>query len=382
MLTGGLVLNVYTLFLTFLLLLFQENDRKSRSNLEFLKLIGLLALLVGVSAIGDVGKLEGGDGIYLQMFSSYFVFAFDPFGFLFSLSYIDCYTAAVDKRKRQAFLVPMRVYAYLNLVLVTVSTLLNLKWFYYYEGQEYFRGSFYMLRGFIHVALCLMVLLYVITFRENIARNCRLPIMMFPLIVAFGGYLQLMVINMNIEYAATVIACLLLFIYVQKRDVNLDYLTGVVNRRGIDMALRKAISDSRDKQFSAIMIDVDFFKSINDRFGHKVGDEVLENIADVLRESFEAGDIVGRFGGDEFCVISRITDSGELNKRVGIIKESVSCLDWSNKALMELSISCGAAVYDFESGLKPKEFMESIDRLMYEEKLRHHLKDRRSRQNA
>ena len=86
LLTGGIVLNVYTLFLAFMLLLFQENDKKSRSNLAFLKLIGILALLVAVSAIGDVGKLEGGDGIYLQMFASYFVFAFDPFGFLFSLS--------------------------------------------------------------------------------------------------------------------------------------------------------------------------------------------------------------------------------------------------------------------------------------------------------
>ncbi len=382
LLTGGIVLNIYTLFLAFMLLLFQENDRKSRSNLAFLKLIGILALLVAVSAIGDVGKLEGGDGIHLQKFASYFVFAFDPFGFLFSLGYIDCYTINADDRKRKVFLIPMRIYAYLNLVLVTISTVLDLKWFYYYVGDQYYRGSLYMIRGLIHVLLCFMVLAYVITFRENITRNYRVPIIMFPIIVAFGGYLQVMVINMNLEYAATVVACLILFIYVQKRDVNLDYLTGVVNRRGIDMALRKAILESKEKKFSAIMIDVDYFKAINDKFGHKAGDEVLESIADVLRESFEVGDVVGRFGGDEFCVITRIVDEKELQRRIDIIRESIACLDWSNKKEMQLSISAGAAVYEFDSGMKPKEFMESIDKRMYEEKLRHHLKDRRNRQNA
>ena len=382
LLTGGLVLNVYTLFLAFMLLLFQENDRKSRSNVEFLKLIGILSLLVGVSAIGDIGKLQGMRGIYLQKFSSYFVFAFDPFGFLFSISYIDCFINKVDKKVRRAFMIPMRAYAYFNLIVVTVAAVFGLDWFYYYVGTEYYRGEYYMFRALIHVLLCVMVLLYVVICRDRITRAYRLPIMMFPLIVAFGGYLQIMVINMNMEYAATVIACLILFIYVQKRDVNLDYLTGVVNRRGIDMALRKAIIESRDKKFSAIMIDVDFFKTINDRFGHKTGDEVLESIADVLRESFEPNDVVGRFGGDEFCVITEITDNDELRHRIDIVKESVASIDWSNKSEMELSISAGAAVYEFESGMKLKEFMEFIDRLMYEEKLRHHLGDRRSRQNA
>ncbi len=382
LLTGGIVLNVYTLFLAFMLLLFQENDRKSRSNLAFLKLLGLLALLVGVSAIGDAGKIEGGNGIYLQMFSSFFVFAFDPFGFLFSLSYIDGYTTNVDEKLKKMFMVPMRIYAYINFICVSVSTIFDLKWFYYYADGEYYRGSLYIYRAMLHVLLCLMVLLYVIICRENITRTYRLPIMLFPMIVAFGGYLQIMVVSLNLEYAATVIACLILFIYVQKSDVNLDYLTGVVNRRGIDMALRKAIIESKDKQFSAIMIDVDYFKTINDRFGHKTGDEVLESIADVLRDSFEPGDVVGRFGGDEFCVITEITDNNELQRRINSVRESVASIDWSNKSEMELSISAGAAVYEFESGMKLKEFMESIDRLMYEEKLKHHLGDRRSAQNA
>ncbi len=374
---GGFVLNIYTLFLAVMLLLFQENDKKSRSNQAFIRLVGLVAVLVGISAIGDVGRVLGGKFIILSMIASYGVFALDPFGFWFALKYIDCYTIYADKKKRRMFIIPMKAYAFINLVLVTVSALWGRGWFYYYENGVYQRGPLFMARGIVHVLLCLAVMAYVFVFREGIIRSYRLPIITFPLIIAVGGFLQVAMYNINLEYAATIFACMILLIYVQRRDVNLDYLTGVVNRRGIDMAMRNAISQSQGRDFAAIMIDVDFFKSINDKFGHKAGDEVLESIADVLRGSFDDSDVVGRFGGDEFCVITRINDTKELDKRIKNVKESIARIDWSNKREMELSVSAGALVYDRDSGMKMKEFMESIDRRMYEEKLSHHLKDRR-----
>lgn len=374
---GGFVLNVYTLFLAVMLLLFQENDKKSRSNKAFIKLVGIVAVLVGISAVGDVGRLLGGTFIWLSMIASFGVFALDPFGFLFALKYIDCYTIYADKKKRNMFIVPIRTYSYINLMLVTVSTLFGKGWFFYYENGVYHRGPLFMARGLVHVLLCLAVMSYVLVFRKGIIRSYRLPIITFPLIIAVGGFLQVALFNINLEYAATIFACMILLIYVQRRDINLDYLTGVVNRRGIDMAMRNAISQSQDHDFAAVMIDVDFFKSINDKYGHKAGDEVLESIADVLRGSFDDTDIVGRFGGDEFCVITRINDKKELDKRIEYVKESIADIDWSRKEEMELSVSAGALVYDKDSGMKVKEFMESIDRCMYEEKLSHHLEDRR-----
>ena len=374
---GGFVLNIYTLFLAVMLLLFQENDKKSRSNKAFIRLVGLVAVLVGISAVGDIGIALGGHFIILQMIASYGVFALDPFGFLFALKYIDCYTIYADKKKRQMFIIPLEAYAFINLVLVTFSAVFSKGWFYYYTDGIYNRGPLFIPRGITHVVLCLAVMAYVLVFRSGIIRSYRLPIITFPLIIAVGGFLQVMLYNINLEYAATIFACMILLIYVQRRDINLDYLTGVVNRRGIDMAMRNAISQSQDRDFAAIMIDVDFFKTINDKFGHKAGDEVLECIAEVLRVSFDDNDIVGRFGGDEFCVITRINDTNELDRRIENVKESIADIDWSNKKEMNLSVSAGALVYDKDSGMKVKEFMESIDRRMYEEKLSHHLKDRR-----
>ncbi len=376
-LSGGLVLNLYTFALALLLLLFQENDKKSYSNVAFIKLVTILATLVGVSALGDIAHHLGPNFVFLTKFSTFFAFAFDPFGFLYSLNYIDSYTIYGDKKKREIFLGVMRIYAVINVIVVSVSQIFGYNMFYYYDGMTYHRGELYIVRAVFHVLLCLATMLYVFLFKNEIAASYRLPIMMFPFIVACGGLLQVFLINMNLEYTATVFACLILLIYVQKRDINLDYLTGVVNRRGIDIAMKRAIVESKEKEFAAIMIDVDYFKTINDKFGHKAGDEVLECIADVLTSSFKNGDVVGRFGGDEFCIITQINDEKELNKMIRNIKDSVAGIDWSNKGKIDLSISTGVAVYEHHSGMRVKDFLEFIDRRMYKEKMEHHLADRR-----
>ena len=376
-LIGGLVLNIYTFVLALMLLIFQENDRKSHSNIAFIKLISILVCLVGVSVLSDIALLVGESWLGVYKFGKFFVFAFDPLGFLFTLSYIDTYAIYGEKKKRQAFIWAFRIYAIFNFTVVLISEIFKLNWFYYVTGMEYHRGSLFVARGIFHVILCFAVMAYVIIFKNDIVKTYRLPIMAFPFIVAVGGFMQVTLIQMNLEYAATVMACLVLLFYVQRRDVNLDYLTGVVNRRGIDLAMKRAIFESKEKEFAAIMIDVDYFKTINDKFGHKAGDEVLECIADVLTESFEEDDVVGRFGGDEFCIITQINDEKELKRKIRNIKDSVASIDWSNKGEIDLSISTGVAVYERNSGMKVKDFLEFIDRRMYKEKMQHHLEERR-----
>ncbi len=85
----------------------------------------------------------------------------------------------------------------------------------------------------------------------------------------------------------------------------LDPLTGIANRKSFDEALASALSENRDKEkFTClILIDIDRFKSINDRFGHLVGDRVLRFIAKSLTDSVKGRDTVARFGGEEFAVI-------------------------------------------------------------------------------
>jgi diguanylate cyclase (GGDEF)-like protein len=84
---------------------------------------------------------------------------------------------------------------------------------------------------------------------------------------------------------------------------QLDALTGVLNRRGLDAELAQAASAGG----AVIVVDVDHFKQVNDRFGHAIGDRVLRQVAEVLGAVTRRGDRVARLGGEEFVVLLRDT---------------------------------------------------------------------------
>jgi diguanylate cyclase (GGDEF)-like protein len=86
-----------------------------------------------------------------------------------------------------------------------------------------------------------------------------------------------------------------------------DPLTGCLNRRAFladsERALAAAAAAAAGQPLCAIMCDVDHFKSINDRFGHGGGDEVLKAVAKALGRGLRTGDLLGRYGGEEFCIV-------------------------------------------------------------------------------
>ena len=92
---------------------------------------------------------------------------------------------------------------------------------------------------------------------------------------------------------------------VLKRSACLDPLTGTLNRRGMLAEMRKSLASASRLGIHAALctVDIDFFKAINDRFGHPAGDAVLKECANRLREQTRANDHVGRVGGDEFWVV-------------------------------------------------------------------------------
>ena len=370
---GDFVINVYTLFLSLMLLFFQERGRKSHSSAAYIRLIGILAILVGVSAVRDIVSLSDGNFIFLSKLTSYLIYALDPFSFLFAIKYIDSFVTADDRSGRNLYINPIMIYAIFNFILVALDAHLSKGWFLISYKTGFERGSLYMLRLFMQIMSCAIIFAFITVYKSYIHKWYVAPIQALPAIVLTGEILQYFIPYINFAYASSVFAFMVLFIYVQRRDIHMDYLTGTVNRRGIDAALRKAMADSAENPFCAVMIDIDYFKLINDNFGHKVGDEVLEGIAAILLETFDKKDVVGRYGGDEFCIITHMTDELEIEKRIHQVKKLVEDFEWSNRGKMDLSVSAGIAVYSKEMEMYCKDFMEFVDSRMYEEKALHHL---------
>ncbi|WP_333570594.1 GGDEF domain-containing protein [Thermodesulfobacterium commune] len=95
-----------------------------------------------------------------------------------------------------------------------------------------------------------------------------------------------------------------------KKIMNTDPLTGVFNRRAINKIIHREISFAlRHKlPLSIVMVDIDYFKKINDTYGHEMGDYVLKKIAQTIKKSIRKEDIFGRYGGEEFILILPNTD--------------------------------------------------------------------------
>lgn len=85
---------------------------------------------------------------------------------------------------------------------------------------------------------------------------------------------------------------------------TIDQLTTLYNRRKLEEVMEQKIKEaSRDQPFAAIMLDIDHFKKINDTYGHEIGDTVLIQVAEVMKNTIRASDIIGRWGGEEFLLV-------------------------------------------------------------------------------
>jgi diguanylate cyclase (GGDEF)-like protein len=120
-----------------------------------------------------------------------------------------------------------------------------------------------------------------------------------------------------------------------------DDLTGVGNRRRLDRDLTVEAA-SGDTPVAVIMVDVDHFKRINDEHGHEAGDTALRDVADAMRREVRAGDVVYRYGGEEFCVLlakTNTTEAGQVAERIRFaVSQMPSAVD------EPLTVSIGVAL--------------------------------------
>ncbi|MCC6095493.1 MAG: GGDEF domain-containing protein [Eubacterium sp.] len=221
--------------------------------------------------------------------------------------------------------------------------------------------------------ICVFVSLYIFLRRKQIRTQYRKLVVLFPLIVFLAGGLQVFLKGVAYEYAGAIFACLLLYVNVQAHNVDYDYLTGLLNRRGIDQEFKYQYTHySAKRPFAAFMIDLDYFKKINDENGHQAGDEALLQMAGYLIDVFGKESYIGRYGGDEFLILSFLRDSKEAEEKLDALQKRCQEGGRRRKKAFQLSFSAGHEFYDPSKFEDLDQFFQYIDAQMYQEKEAHH----------
>ena len=198
------------------------------------------------------------------------------------------------------------------------------------------------------------------------------PIWIFLTPVLIGIVFQSMFYGLSLAWCCTSIGLGALYMSTQTELAYRDPLTGLYNRHFLDRVL------STWTGRSGIMMDMDYFKDINDRFGHSAGDEALRETATLLLEVAPEGSIATRFAGDEFILLLTTNMEEKIKEAEDRIRAAVETFNQTSGRPYTISLSMGHAVFD----MKDKDgFMEAIDNAMYREKQARHasgeLKDRR-----
>jgi diguanylate cyclase (GGDEF)-like protein len=146
-----------------------------------------------------------------------------------------------------------------------------------------------------------------------------------------------------------------------------DILTGLINRRGLEQQLDQLLAHSQrvEEVLSLIMFDADRFKTVNDTYGHDIGDVVIRGLADILKRQKRNTDVVARFGGEEFVVLCEQTDEKGAMLLAERIREDLEKTSFRTpRGSMSVTCSVGVATFP-EAGTAWETVFKSADEALY-----------------
>jgi diguanylate cyclase (GGDEF)-like protein len=150
---------------------------------------------------------------------------------------------------------------------------------------------------------------------------------------------------------------------------EIDPLTDILNRRGFERALKRSLDHAKRYESNAALVylDLDDFKSVNDRYGHAAGDAVLKAVAMVLMRHVRASDVVARLGGDDFAVLLWQLSEADLERKARSLEAAVARTT-ATHAGIALSVAASAGAALLLPLDKPADVLERADRAMYARK--------------
>ena len=345
---------------------FKKHPSDSTQKKLFTLLICFTLATMSCELIHSIIEGHPGTNLYnIHWVANTFYFFFQTVSFGLLVLFYEHTSNANSARFKKALIAVGIIY-----VVSAVLLIFNLfagRMFYVTRDNFYTRGDLFLLVIVIPYTLVLIGFINVIIHRKQMNRALFFLLLISVIPAAIGSAFDILFAESRILWPGFFISLLFCYLFIIRITIKIDSLTNVFNRRGIDEYLLSIAKSLRRREHAFIMIDVDRFKSINDRFGHMQGDNALKDTAEILRSSVRRNDFVARYGGDEFIIIA---ETDNVNVIIENIKSKAQKFNMRQIRPYTLSLSCGGDIYLQDDLRTPLEFLSYVDSLMYTEKER------------
>jgi len=234
------------------------------------------------------------------------------------------------------------------------------------KDNVYQRGTFYWL----YVAIGVFNMVYGLVLYRNTRRKGGLlvsfSVSAFVVPMIIGTTVQSLFYGVSVTWVGVAVAVSGMVSSMKNELIYIDQLTGIYNRYYLEK-IKNTVSERGNSKMTGIMADLNRFKLINDKYGHKVGDEALIKAADIFVKAAGTNGKVIRYAGDEFVIILNLTDSENVSRIIDKIREGFESFNAANPDGYQLSAAIGYETFNFKEQ-SVDEFMNTIDAKMYENK--------------
>lgn len=357
--------NLYA-FLLLGILLFVVIKKKdiydySRKLFYTMIIFNMVVLLVEILAWAFDGIVSPA-AIFANYLFNILLILFEPIMAALWLSYVDYKIyGSMPRLKKRIYYLHASIFAGLLLLINIASPIA----FTIDDDNIYHRGPLLWLSLVFVLGMVLYTIVLSIKNRKHISDDMIAFIAVFALLPVAISFTQLFVYGLILTWAVVALGVVFAYYLLEISGNSIDYLTKLQSRRKIEEITRGLIE--KKQGFIAIMIDLEYFKNINDEYGHKTGDEVLIHFSKVLIMAFEKYNYISRVGGDEFMIVLKNEDVD----RVPLYKERIKSELQQYKdldVLHEIGFSFGYKYFSPRDGLTTDIVFDEVDILMYQNK--------------
>lgn len=347
------IIDIIALFALFVLI--YKNGAKTDSRKKpFLFVIGLTVLVI----IAEAGTLLTGENAFNRRLL-HIVFNVIGFGLtpLIPVVFIAMFDGKI-MRKYYIVLFPTVIYE------ITVILSPFFGWIFRVDIENHYeRGNLFLF--FILLYTFHIILLVLVTLKVGHDRYFPIKgkILGWSLFTIVGTGVQIFVPDAFSAWHCVTLALFLYYVIMVEYDNNVDIITDLYNRKAFEKGKTQLTGK---KDFSLIVIDINNFKTINDTYGHDIGDHVLRNLAELVKEVFDEFGFCYRIGGDEFCVILKTADQKSIEDKVREVKDRIEHMENSDHPLPTMAF--GYSTYKKGNELDLKKMIKEADERMYLDK--------------